>query len=82
MAQADRFFTPTLQKIRRKLVSSVFLGKRKGKKVAAAPLATRKVLEAKMVVNPLLNKLPHSSPSNSPVQAIFGSSKRYLLYIN
>jgi len=25
MAQADRFFTPTLQKIRRKLVSSVFL---------------------------------------------------------
>jgi len=43
-------------------------GKGKGKKVAAAPLATKKVVEAKKVVNPLFEKRPRSFGIGGDIQ--------------
>jgi len=43
-------------------------GKGKGKKVAAAPLATKKVVEAKKVVNPLFEKRPRSYGIGGDIQ--------------
>jgi len=43
-------------------------GKGKGKKVAAAPLATKKVVESKKVVNPLFEKRPRSFGIGGDIQ--------------